>query len=68
MRFLRLGMGISMMVQSVQMHDKLIGAIAIILLYQALFNKGCCAANACASPMPKQTSNSTEEINFEEVK
>lgn len=68
MRFLRLGMGILMMVQSLQMHDKLIGAIAIILLYQALFNKGCCAANVCASPMPKQTSNNTEEISFEEVK
>lgn len=68
MRFLRLGMGILMIIQSVQMKDKLIGAIALILLYQALFNKGCCAAQSCASPMPKQTNTTTEDISFEEVK
>jgi hypothetical protein len=68
MRFLRLGMGSLMIVQSFQMHDKLIGVLALFLLYQAIFNKGCCGANACTTDIPHKKSEQTEDISFEEIK
>lgn len=68
MRFLRLGMGIIFMIQAVQMQDKLIGVFALIFLYQAIFNKGCCGANACAKPTNTVPTEQIEDISFEEVK
>lgn len=69
MRILRLVMGTLMMYQFYITGDKIVVAIGAVLLYQALFNKGCCANNACA---PKKTTNSQtnniEDIVFEEVK
>lgn len=68
MRFLRLGMGTLMAVQFFQTSDKLVGLIGALLLYQALFNKGCCGANGCATSPKSTTNNNIEDINFEEVK
>lgn len=68
MRFLRLGMGILMAVQFFQTNDKIVGVIGLLLLYQALFNKGCCGANDCASSAKKSSNKAIEDINFEEIK
>jgi hypothetical protein len=68
MRLLRLGMGILMAVQFSQTNDKIVGVIGLLLLYQALFNKGCCGANGCATSPKKSSNNAIEDINFEEVK
>ncbi|MES2478393.1 MAG: hypothetical protein V4561_04870 [Bacteroidota bacterium] len=68
MRFLRLGLGTLMTIQFFQTSDKLVGAIGTSLLYQALFNKGCCGSNGCATSPKKSSNNTIEDINFEEVK
>lgn len=68
MRFLRLAMGIIFMIQAVQMQDKLIGVIALIFLYQAIFNKGCCGVNACAKRTNTVSTEQIEDISFKEIK
>lgn len=68
MRFLRLGMGTLMAIQFFQTSDKLVGLIGAFLLYQALFNKGCCGANGCATSPKNTNNNNIEDIKFEEIK
>lgn len=68
MRFLRLGMGAIMAAQFFHTNDKLLGFIAALLLYQALFNKGCCANNECTPRHKTASVNDAEEVSFEEIK
>lgn len=68
MRILRLGMGSLMVVQFIQTSDKLVGLIGALLLYQALFNKGCCSNNGCAATPQNKANNKIEDISFEEIK
>ena len=68
MRFLRLVMGVLMAVQFFQTSDKIVGVVGLLLLYQAVFNKGCCANNNCATSPKSTPNNNIEDINFEEVK
>lgn len=67
MRWLRLGLGVFVAVQAVQMHDTLSGLIAFFFLYQAVTNTGCCGSGCAVPATPKKISQ-TEEIEFEEVK
>ena len=68
MRWLRLIFGVFFIVQSIQMHDVLIGIIAGFFLLTAVANVGCCGAQGCATPTKKDTKDSMEEISFEEIK
>ncbi|HET7117356.1 MAG TPA: hypothetical protein VFI29_12740 [Hanamia sp.] len=68
MRWLRLVFGIIFMVQALQMHDMLVGAIAGFFLITAVTNIGCCGAKSCATPTRKDAEESAEEISFEEIK
>ncbi|MFA6152289.1 MAG: hypothetical protein WC716_13265 [Chitinophagaceae bacterium] len=68
LRFLRLGMGAIMAAQFFHTNDKLLGFIAALLLYQALFNKGSCANNKCTPRHKTISVNKGEEISFEEIK
>ena len=68
MRWLRLLFGVIFMVQAIQMHDIMVGAIAGFFLVTAITNTGCCVAGSCAAPMRKATEESTEEISYEEIK
>ncbi|MEO9021188.1 MAG: hypothetical protein ABI237_14315 [Ginsengibacter sp.] len=68
MRCLRLVFGIIFMVQAIQMHDMLIGAIAGFFLVTAIINIGCCGAGRCAAPTQKSTQKSIEETSYEEIK
>ena len=68
MRWLRLAFGIIFMVQAIQMHDMLVGAIAGFFLFTAITNIGCCGARGCAVPTKKVTQKSIEEISYEEIK
>ncbi len=68
MRWIRLAMGIMCTIQAIQLHDKFLGVIAIILLYQSLANKGCCGANTCANQGSSKQNKSIAEINFQEIK
>ena len=68
MRWLRLAFGIIFIVQAIQMHDMLVGAIAGFFLFAAVTNIGCCGARGCAVPTKKGTQKSIEEISYEEIK
>ena len=69
MRWLRLGIGLFITVQTVQTHDVLSGLIAAFFLFQAATNTGCGGAAGCATmPMTKSNVAKTDDIEFEEVK
>ena len=68
MRWLRLVFGIIFIVQAIQMHDMMVGAIAGFFLVTAITNTGCCGARGCATPTRKATDESTDEISYEEIK
>jgi hypothetical protein len=69
MRWFRLGIGVFIAVQAIQMHDPVSGFISVFFLFQALTNTGCCGANGCAVPTSANINRSNvEEIEFEELK
>jgi hypothetical protein len=68
MRFVRLGVGIFIGVQAIQYRDVLSGLIASVFLLQAATNTGCCGISACATNNNFNTKNTTQDVEFEEVK
>ncbi|HEY5328032.1 MAG TPA: hypothetical protein VIJ27_13595 [Mucilaginibacter sp.] len=58
-RFLRLGMGLWMLVWAAQTKDWSIGLFSGLFLFMAISNTGCCGAQGCALP----GSDSLNEIN-----
>lgn len=68
MRWLRLAFGIIFMVQAIEIHDIMIGAIAGFFLITAITNTGCCGSGSCATPTRKTTKEGVEEISYEEIK
>lgn len=68
MRFVRLGVGIFIGVQAIQYRDVLSGLIASVFLLQAATNTGCCGINGCATNNKYNTKNTTQDVEFEEVK
>lgn len=68
MRIIRLGAGLFLAVQAVQLHDVIAGFISAILLIQAFTNTGCCGVSGCAVPTTTKNSNPTQEVEYEEVK
>lgn len=65
-RFLRLGMGIEIVVQAFLAKDMLFGFLGLLLTAMPLFNIGCCGTQGCYMPPAKNTGK-TEEIIYEEV-
>ena len=68
MRWLRLAFGIIFIVQAIQTHDMMVGAIACFFLVTSITNTGCCGARGCATTTRKTTKESTDEISYEEIK
>jgi hypothetical protein len=66
MRFLRLAMGIAILVQAVMAKDMLFAFAGIIFTAMPVFNVGCCGTAGCAAPAPKKQ-ETTKEITYEEV-
>ena len=66
-RFLRLGIGLIILVQAVMASDLMFGLIGLLFTGMAVFNTSCCGAGACAAPPSKNVSES-KEISYEEVK
>ena len=66
MRFMRLAMGIAILVQAVIAKD--IGFAIAGILFTALpvFNIGCCGTAGCAVPSKKEP-GTTKDITYEEV-
>jgi hypothetical protein len=52
-RWIRLALGIILLVQAIDTREYFFGAIGLLLLYQALTNTGCCATGAWTVPPAK---------------
>jgi len=68
MRWLRLGLGIAIIVQSIVLRDATTALIGIMLAGMAVFNIGCCGAAGCSVPPRQAAQKHNTETVFEEVK
>jgi hypothetical protein len=66
MRFIRLVLGIVIIVQSVIVKDWAIGLLGILFTAMPVFNIGCCGVSGCAAPA-KKSSEIIKDITYEEV-
>lgn len=65
-RFLRLIMGIAILIQGFMAKDVLFGIAGLLFTGMALFNLGCCTTGNCAAP-PAKGNQQSKEIHYEEV-
>lgn len=68
MRWLRLAFGVFFIIQAIEMHDILIGAVGGFFLFTAITNTGCCGAGSCTVPIRKSRKENIEEVSYEEIK
>jgi len=66
MRFLRLGMGVAILVQAIMAKDLMFAFAGILFTAMPVFNIGCCGTAGCAVP-PKKEPVTTKDITYEEV-
>ena len=66
MRFLRLALGIAILVQAVIARDILFAFAGMIFTAMPVFNVGCCGTAGCAVPTKKNT-DTTKDITYDEV-
>lgn len=67
MRFLRLGLGIFIIVQSVIVKDWTMGLLGIMFTLMPIFNIGCCGTGNCAMTPSKGVITDTKDIAYEKV-
>ena len=65
-RFLRLSIGIAILVQSVAAKDVLFGIAGLLFTVMAVFNVGCCGMGGCIT-LTKKNAETTKDITYEEV-
>ena len=65
-RFLRLSIGIAIIVQAVAAKDVLFGIAGLLFTGMAVFNVGCCGMGGC-NTLTKKNSETTKDITYEEV-
>ena len=66
-RFLRLLIGIAVIVQAIIQKDMLFGMAGVLFTTMAVFNASCCGSGGCYTPA-KKTVQKDQEISYEEVK
>ncbi len=66
MRFLRLGLGLAILIQAVIAKDVLFALFGLGFIAMPVFNVGCCGSGGCNVP-PDKKINSTKDITYEEV-
>lgn len=66
-RFLRLGIGLFILVQAVIVGDVLIGLAGLLFASMAVFNAGCGSTGACGTPTRSRNRDMSKEITYEEV-
>ena len=66
MRFVRLGLGIAIIVQAVIVKDLTMGIAGILLTGMPVFNIGCCGVSSCNAPVNKKQ-QTIKEITYKEV-
>ena len=65
-RFLRLILGLGVIVQAIILQDMLLGFAGLLFSGMAVFNAGCCGTAGCAAP-PKKSGKTLNETTYEEV-
>ena len=68
MRWLRLAIGIFIMVQGMVTRDWLFTGAGVLFLLMPLLNIGCCGTSPSCKTERLQSNKETEEPSFEEVK
>ena len=66
MRFVRLALGVAIIIQSVMAKDWVLGIMGVLFTSMPVFNIGCCGVGGCATPVKKDTQH-TKDITYEEV-
>jgi hypothetical protein len=66
MRFLRLGIGIAILVQAIIAKDVLFAFLGLAFTAMPVFNIGCCGTGGCYAPQDKKE-DKTKDITYEEV-
>jgi hypothetical protein len=61
-------LALTVMVQSYEAKDVLLGAFGALFLGQALLNIGCCGPQGCAVPVSKKEDATIKDITYTEVK
>ena len=64
-RFLRLGIGLAIIVQAFIAKDLLFGLAGLLFTGMAVFNAGCCGTSGCSVPVKKNTAK--KDVTYEEV-
>ena len=68
MRFVRLGLGIAIIVQSVIVKDWTMGILGLLFTCMPVFNIGCCGANGCNTDYKNNNKkNDVTDVDYEEV-
>lgn len=67
LRFIRLALGIIIIVQGVIAGSALFALAGILFTGMALFNTGCCATDNCRAGKKITVKENTHEIKYEEV-
>lgn len=67
MRIVRLVLGVSIMIQSMLIHEWMFVGLGALFSLMAVLNVGCCVAGNCRMPDRKNFSKE-DEVIFEEVK
>ena len=66
MRFLRLGLGIAIIIQSTLAGNWTMGILGLLFTAMPVFNIGCCGSAGCTTPV-KKSSETAKDIRYEEV-
>lgn len=65
-RFLRLGIGLAILIQAIMAADILFGLAGLLFTATALFNSACCGVSGCETPKPRKKYMS-KDISYEEL-
>lgn len=66
-RIVRLGLGLMIVIQAVQLNDFFMGAMGLLFMGMAIFAIGCCSTSGCSKTI-KKTNKNIEETTYEEVR
>ncbi len=66
MRFLRLAIGIAILVQAIIAKDVLFAFLGLAFTAMPALNIGCCGTGGCYAP-PGKNQDKTKEVTYEEV-
>lgn len=66
-RFLRLAMGLAILVQAFLAGDAVFVLVGLLFTAMPVFNMGCCGTNGCYVPPVRKEINDAKEITYEEV-